>query len=80
MSPKIARLAGYGVFAACAAFVALFVLFVIATRPTPSAGLDGPERVLSLLSVAAVLLALFGAHFLLGRRLLAMARGVPEPV
>ena len=37
--------------------------------------MDGTTRFLSWLSVAGVLLALLGVHVLLGRRLLALARG-----
>jgi hypothetical protein len=40
--------------------------------------MDGTLRFLSWLSVAGVLLALIGVHFLLGRRLLALARGEPR--
>lgn len=80
MPPRIARLAGFGAFAACAGFAALFVLFVIGTWPSPSSGLDGTERFLAWFGVAGVLLALLGVHFVIGRRLLAVARGKAEPV
>ncbi|MFI5255635.1 MAG: hypothetical protein ACHQRK_00080 [Gemmatimonadales bacterium] len=80
MPPKIARLAGFGAFAACAAFAALFVLFVIGTWPSPSSGLDSTERFLSWFGVGAVLFALLGVHLVIGRRLLAVSRGVAEPV
>jgi hypothetical protein len=80
MPPRIARLAGYGAFAASALFLALIVLFIVWTRPTSSSGLDGTERFLSWLGVAGVLLALIGVHVVLGRRLLAVARGVPQPL
>src|SRR5215207_9678722 len=75
MPPKIAKLAGLGAFAACAAIAGLFLLFVYGTRPTESAGMDGTMRFLSWLSVAGVLLALLGVHVLVGRRLLSLARG-----
>ncbi len=80
MPPRIARLAGFGAFAACGAFVALFALFLFITRPGPASGLDPTSRVLAWLSVAGVLLAVLGVHVLLGRRLLAMARGAAEPL
>lgn len=80
MPPRLARLAGLGAFAVSAVLLALIVLFVIWTRPTTSSGLDGTERFLSWLGVAGVLLALIGVHILLGRRLLAVARGTPEPL
>jgi hypothetical protein len=75
MPPKIAKLAGLGAFAACAGIVALFLLFVYGTRPTPSAGMDGTLRFLTWFSVAGVFLALLGVHVMLGRRLLALSRG-----
>ena len=80
MPPRVARLAGFGAFAACAAFAALFALFVVGTWPSHSSGLDATERFLAWLGVAGVLLALVGVHFVIGRRLLAVARGLPEPV
>ena len=75
MPPKIAKLVGLGAFAACGGIVALFLLFVFGTRPDPSAGMDGTSRFIAWLSVAGVLLALLGVHVLLGRQLLALARG-----
>ena len=79
MPPKIARLAGFGAFAACAGIAALFLLFVYGTRPTASAGMDGTQRFITWLSVAGVLLALLGVHLLIGRRLLALSRGENPP-
>lgn len=75
MPPKIARLAGLGAFAACGGFAAAYLLFVYITRPTISAGLDSPERFLAWFTVAGVLLALLGVHLVIGRQLLALAKG-----
>ena len=75
MPPRIAKLAGLGAFAACAGIAALFLLFLFGTRPTATSGMDGTQRFISWLSVAGVLLALLGVHMMLGRRLLALARG-----
>ena len=80
MPPRIARLAGLGAFAACGALAALFALFLFITRPGPTSGMDPTSRVLAWMSVAGVLLALLGVHVLLGRRLLALARGEPRPL
>jgi hypothetical protein len=80
MPPRIARLAGLGAFAACAAIAALYALFVFITRPGPTAGMDGTQRFIAWLSVAGVLLALLGVHLLIGRELLALARGEPRPI
>lgn len=80
MPPKIARLAGLGAFAACGGIAAVYALFLFVTRPGPTSGLDGTQRFIAWLSVAGVLLALLGVHMLLGRQLLALARGEPQPV
>lgn len=80
MPPKIARLAGLGAFAVSAVLFALIVLFIIWTWPHNSSGLDGTERFLSWFGVGGVLLALIAVHVVLGRRLLAVARGTPQPL
>ena len=80
MPPRIARLAGLGAFAVSVVLLALIALFIVWTWPANSSGLDGTERFLAWLGVAGVLLALIGVHIVLGRRLLAVARGTPEPV
>jgi len=80
MPPRIARLAGLGAFAVSAVLVLLIVLFIAWTWPHNSSGLDGTERFLSWLGVAGVLLALMAVHIVIGRRLLAVARGTPEPL
>jgi hypothetical protein len=80
MPPKIARLAGLGAFAVSALLLALIVLFIVWTWPHNSSGLDDTERFLSWLGVAGVLLALMGVHIVIGRRLMAVARGTPQPL
>lgn len=75
MPPRIAKLAGLGAFAACGGIAALYVLFVFGTRPTASSGMDGTQRFIAWLAVAGVLLALLGVHLLIGRQLIALARG-----
>jgi hypothetical protein len=78
MPPRIARLAGLGAFAACGGIAMLYALFVYVTRPGPTAGMDGTQRIIAWLSVAGVLLALLLVHLVLGRQLLALARGEPQ--
>ncbi len=80
MPPKIARLAGLGAFAACGGIAALYALFVFITRPTTYAGMDGTLRFISWFTVAGVLLALLLVHVVIGRQLLALARGEPQRI
>jgi hypothetical protein len=75
MPPKIARIAGLGAFAACGGIAALYVLFVYGTRPAASSGMDGTQRFIAWFTVAGVLLALLGVHLVIGRQLIALARG-----
>lgn len=80
MPPRIARLAGLGAFAVCGGIAAVYALFVFITRPAPTSGMDPTSRFIAWLSVAGVLLALLGVHLLIGRQLLALARGEARPV
>jgi hypothetical protein len=75
MPPRIAKLAGLGAFGACAGIAALYLLVLFGTRPTAGSGMDGSLRFITWLSVGGVFLALLGVHVILGRRLLALARG-----
>jgi len=75
MPPKIARLAGLGAFAACAGLVLLYLLLVYLTRPTARGGIDTINAVVTWIALGGVFLALIGAHVVIGRRLLDMARG-----
>ncbi len=78
MPPKIARLAGLGAFAACAGFALLYVLLVYLTRPTARGGIDSINAVVTWIALGGVFAALIGAHVLIGRRLLQLARGAPR--
>jgi hypothetical protein len=75
MPSKLIRMLGLGALAATGAFLALFALIVYASRPTPWSGLDSTNRLLAWVSLGGVFLAIIGVHVLLGRRLLALARG-----
>lgn len=75
MSPRIARFAGIGAIAASGGLLLLFLLFAFATRPGANAGMDPTHRMLSWIGVAGVFAALIIVHVLIGRGLLALARG-----
>jgi hypothetical protein len=76
MPPRIARLAGLGAFTACAGFALLYALLLYVTRPTPRGGIDPTNAVVTWIALGGVFAALIGAHVLIGRRLLEVAKGV----
>jgi hypothetical protein len=76
--PKIARLAGLGAYAACAGFALLYVLLIYISRPTARGGIDATNAMLTWISLGGVFAALIGAHGLIGRRLLEVARGARQ--
>ena len=75
MPPKVARLAGLGAFGACAAFVALYVFVSKISRPSSTGGIMPALSVVTWISLGMVVLALIGVHILIGRQLLALAKG-----
>ncbi len=78
MPPKVARLAGLGAFAACAGLAVLYLLLIYLTRPTARGGIDSINAVVTWIALGGVFAALIGAHVLIGRRLLELARGSPR--
>lgn len=78
MPPKIARLAGLGAFAAGAGLALLYLFLAYISRPTSRGGIDSINAVVTWISLGGMFLALIGAHVLIGRRLLAMARGTRQ--
>jgi hypothetical protein len=79
MPPRIARLAGLGAFAACGGFALLYALLVYATRPNPRGGIDPINALVTWVALGGVFVVLIGAHVVIGRRLLALAKGVAPP-
>lgn len=75
MPPRIARLAGLGAFGAIAAFVALFAFLVYLTIPRPTGGMDMILAWVSWISLATLFAGLVGAHIVLGKQLLQLAKG-----
>jgi hypothetical protein len=75
MPPKIAKLAGLGAFAACAGLSLLYALLIYVTRPTARGGIDQANALVTWIALGGVFAALIGAHALIGRRLLEVARG-----
>jgi len=80
MTPKLARLAGFGALGAAAGLLLLILLIMFLLRPGQFAGMDWTNRILTWMSFAGLLSALAFVHILLGRRLLAASRDErPEP-
>ena len=78
MPPKIARLAGLGAFAASAGLALLYALLIYLTRPTPRGGIDPTNAMVTWIALGGVFAALIGAHVVVGRRLLDIARGARQ--
>jgi hypothetical protein len=79
MSPKIARLAGLGAFAASVGLALLLVLLLYVSRPTSRGGIDSTQAAVTWISLIGLFAALIGAHIVIGRRLLRGARGPELP-
>ncbi|MGH7616095.1 MAG: hypothetical protein ACREPM_02585 [Gemmatimonadaceae bacterium] len=80
MPPKIARLAGLGAFGACTGFIALYGYVSWISRHTSTGGMMPVLSVVVWISLGLVVLALVGLHIAIGRQLLALAKGGPQPV
>lgn len=80
MPPKIARLAGFGAFGACAAFIALFGFVAYISRHTPTGGMTQALAAVTWISLGLVVIALVALHIVLGRQLLRAGEGKPQPV
>jgi hypothetical protein len=73
MRTRIARLAGLGAFAAGGGLAVLYLLLIYVTRPTARGGIDMINAVVTWIALGGVIVALIGAHVLIGRRLLELA-------
>jgi hypothetical protein len=76
MPPRIAKLIALGAFGAIVLFVAIFALIAWAAIPNRTGGIDGIEATVTWISVGLAILGVIGVHVLIGRGLLAFARGV----
>ena len=76
MPPRIAKLIALGAFGAIVLFVAIFALIAWAAIPNRTGGIDGVEATVTWISVGLAIVAVIGVHVLIGRGLLALARGV----
>jgi hypothetical protein len=75
MPAAIAKLVGLGAYGACVGLAALFALIVYGTRHTSTGGISPVLSVVTWISVGLIILALIGAHVLLGRQLVYLGKG-----
>lgn len=75
MPPRIAKLAGFGALSAVLLFVALYALIAYVSIPRRTGGIDGIEATVTWISVGCAVLGLIAVHVIVGRGLLALARG-----
>jgi hypothetical protein len=75
MPSRIAKLAALGAYGACAGLALLYVLLVYVTRPTSAGGIDSVNAIVTWIALGGVFAALIGAHVVIARRLLGLARG-----
>lgn len=75
MPPRIARLIALGAFGAILLFVAIFALIAWKAVPSQTGGIDGTQAAVTWISVGLAILAVAAVHVVVGRGLLAFARG-----
>ena len=75
MPPKIARLAGFGAFAASGGLFAVYVGLVLLTLPGARDGIDVTNSVVAWISMSGVFAALIVVHIAIGRQLLLLSKG-----
>ena len=75
MPPRIAKLIALSAFAAILLFVAIFGLIAWGAVPTRTGGIDGIEATVTWISVGLAAIAIVAVHVIVGRGLLALARG-----
>lgn len=75
MPPKIARLAALGAFGACAGLLGLYLLLVFISRPSPTAGIDRTNAIVTWIALGGLFLALITVHVVIGRSLLRLSKG-----
>jgi hypothetical protein len=80
MPPKIARLAGLGAFGACAAFIGLYAFVAYISRHTPTGGMMPALSAVTWISLGMVVLAIIAVHVAIGKQLMRLAEGRPQPV
>jgi len=73
--PNLAQLAGMGAIAASGGILLAMLGFLFLTRPGATV-MDGENVTIAWIGVGGMFLALIGVHVLLGKRLIALGKGV----
>lgn len=73
--PNLAQLAGMGAFGASAGILLAMLAFFFFTK---DGAMDGENRAIAWIGVGGMLLALVAVHVMIGKRLIALGKGVRE--
>lgn len=69
------QLAGLGAFAVCLGILGVYGLLAYISTPSATGGIDWTHAAIAYIGVGMVILALIAVHVVLGRQLLAAAKG-----
>lgn len=75
LNPRFQKLAGLGALSVCLGLVAVYGLIAFISTPRATGGIDWAHATIVYIGVGLVILALIAVHVVLGRQLLAGARG-----
>jgi hypothetical protein len=75
LNPRFQKLAGLGAFSVCLGLLAVYGLIAYISTPAGTGGIDWAHASIVYIGVGMVILALIAVHVVLGRQLLAGARG-----
>ena len=79
-SQRFQQLAGLGAFAVCFGILAVYALLSFISTPRGAGGIDRAHATIVYIGVGLVALAAIAVHVVLGRQLLAAAKGRSERV
>ena len=75
LNARAQQLAGLGAFAVCLGILGVYALVAFISTPSGTGGIDWTHAAIVYIGVGMVVLALVAVHVVLGRQLLAGAKG-----